>query len=284
MVAEKDHEHQSETGVFLPAPTAWPFVLAFGLTLMAAGLVTDEIISVLGIVLAVTASIGWFREVLPHEKHELSPLGAFAYQAQTTRTKVARIHMDASHRAHLPLETPSVVAGINGGMAGGVAMAVLALLYGLARFHSIWYPLNLLAGAAIPGWENYTTAQLAAFHLDGFLVACVVHAITCVLVGLLYGAILPIFPRRPVLVGGFIAPVLWTSLLYTSISVVNPLMDQRIAWGWFVLSQVAFGLVAGLVVGRQTNIRTRQSLSFAARVGLEAPGVMEENEPRDGKE
>jgi hypothetical protein len=288
MVTEEDHTHAPETGVSLPAPTAWPFVLAFGLTLMAAGLVTDKTISVLGVFLVVAGCIGWFRQVLPQEKHEMAVLEPFVFQAQTTRTKVARIQVAEGHRTYMPVETPSVVAGINGGLAGGVAMAVLAVLYGVVRFHSPWYPINLLAGAAIPGWENYTTAQLTAFHLDGFLLASVVHVVTSVLVGLLYGAILPIFPRRPVLVGGFVAPLLWTSLLWSSINVVNPLMDRRIAWGWFVVTQVAFGLVAGFVVGLHTNIRTRQHLSFAARVGLEVPGLMEENmdenTDRGGKE
>lgn len=284
MDTEQDHKQHQQTGVALPAPTAWPFALAFGLTLMGAGLVTDWTVSVLGIVLVAVSSVGWFREVLPHERHEEAPLEEFSFQAQTTRTTVKRIQVDERHRAHLPVETPSVAAGVNGGMAGGVAMALLAMGYGLFRYHSIWYPINLLAGTAIPGWEAHTTEQLAAFHLEAFLLALAIHAIASVLVGLLYGAILPMFPRRPLLVGGVVAPLAWTSLLYSSLGVINPLMEQRIAWGAFVASQVAFGLVAGYVVGLQANVRTRQSLPVAVRMGLEVPGIMEENGPEDGKE
>ena len=36
----------------LPAPTAWPVVLAFGLTLVFAGLVTSRSVSILGAILA----------------------------------------------------------------------------------------------------------------------------------------------------------------------------------------------------------------------------------------
>ncbi len=55
----------------MPLPTAWPFVLALGIALMAAGLVTDVAVSVLGVVLALAAAVGWFRAVLPEEAHEM---------------------------------------------------------------------------------------------------------------------------------------------------------------------------------------------------------------------
>ena len=42
--------------VELPAPTAWPIVLAFGLTLLFAGLVTSPAVSLLGAILAVAAA------------------------------------------------------------------------------------------------------------------------------------------------------------------------------------------------------------------------------------
>jgi uncharacterized membrane protein len=50
-----------------PARTAWPLVLAFGFTLVFAGLLTSASVSVLGAVLAIAGCVGWFREVFPHE-------------------------------------------------------------------------------------------------------------------------------------------------------------------------------------------------------------------------
>ena len=44
------------------------------------------------------------------------------------------------HRARLPLEIYPISAGVKGGLAGSVAMAVLAMLYGVVGQHSIWYP------------------------------------------------------------------------------------------------------------------------------------------------
>ena len=51
-------------GIEMPAPTAWPAVMAFGLTLVFAGLVTAVPVSILGAILAVAGAVGWFREVL----------------------------------------------------------------------------------------------------------------------------------------------------------------------------------------------------------------------------
>ena len=50
--AESGVDEIAET-VALPAPTAWPIVLAFGITLIFAGLVTTASVSILGAILAV---------------------------------------------------------------------------------------------------------------------------------------------------------------------------------------------------------------------------------------
>ena len=56
----------------VPAPTAWPLVLALGFTLMFAGLLTNMSVTVLGVVLSLAGCVGWFREVLPGEHEEVS--------------------------------------------------------------------------------------------------------------------------------------------------------------------------------------------------------------------
>jgi hypothetical protein len=261
----------------LPAPTAWPVVLAFGVTLLFAGLVTSAAVSVLGALLTLTGAVGWFRNVLPHEVHESVPVLPETLATGTTRRGVARMEIAPElKRAWLPLEIYPVSAGIKGGLAGSVAMAALAILYGLLNQHSIWYPINLLVAGFFPVAINATTAQIASFHLNALLIAIPIHLITSLVVGLLYGAMLPMFPRRPILLGGLVAPIAWSGLLFTTLDIINPVLNQRISWLWFVLSQVGFGIVAGLVVSRQQRIRTWQGLPFALRAGIEAPGVMAE--------
>ncbi len=130
-----DHMQPEQTpgnaaAIHLPAPTAWPIVLAFGCTLAAAGLVTDAGISILGGVLMLAGCIGWFRQVLPHEQHEEVPVVDQPVTIATSRALVERIRLSPEHRAHLPIETYPVTSGIKGGIAGGFAMIVPALLYG----------------------------------------------------------------------------------------------------------------------------------------------------------
>src|SRR5438270_5309039 len=98
---------------------------------------------------------------------------------------------------------------------------------------------------------------MAAFHLRMLVIAVPIHLITSLLVGLLYGAMLPMIPRRPILLGGVIAPLLWSGLIHSILGIVNPVLDERIDWPWFVFSQVGFGIVAGIVVSLQERIATR---------------------------
>lgn len=271
--------------VHLPAVTAWPIVLAFGCTLAAAGLVTSAGISILGGVLVLTGCVGWFRQVLPHEQHEEVPVSVQPVTIASARVLVERIRLSSEHRAHFPIETYPVTSGLKGGIAGGFAMIVPALLYGLIAQHSIWYPVNILGGAGVAQWTNSTPAQIASFHWQWLLIAIVIHSLTCVLIGLLYGATLPMLPRHPVVLGGILAPVLWTGILHSFMGIINPTLADHIDWGWFLVSQVTYGLVAGFVVARQERIPTGQSLSFIERLGFEAPGLMDSNPdagpPRD---
>ncbi|HWC18310.1 MAG TPA: hypothetical protein VG498_14910 [Terriglobales bacterium] len=258
----------------VPAPTAWPFVLAFGCSLLFAGLVTSVSVSALGAVFALAGSIGWFREVFPHEHEQTIPLVAEDIRISTERRVIERVPIPVYQRAWLPVHTYPVSAGVKGGLAGSVAMAVLACMYGVLKAGSIWYPINLLAAAVYAESLKLGPAQLYSFHADSFAIALGLHALVSTLVGLLYGAMLPMFPRRPIVLGGLIAPALWSALIYTTLGLLNPLLASHIDWPWFIASQVGFGIVAGLVVVRHSRMLTRENLSFAIRAGVEAPGVI----------
>jgi len=248
--ASRASHAEGSNGVVLPVPTPWPMVLALGITLVIAGMVTHWVISLLGLVLLLRSMVGWFFEVLPHEHHASVPIHASEITISSQRRTREKLAAEPNHRKILPVETFSVMAGIKGGIAGGIAMIIPASLFGLIRFHSVWYAVNLLAAGGFIGWAGESNAFLAQFHLLGLLAAFGIHAVTSLLVGLLYGAMLPMFPRKPILTAGFIAP--------------------RIDWLWFVISQIAFGLVCGFVVNLQVKVRTPQfrALPFAVRAGL----------------
>ncbi len=283
METPDQHVAGNPEAVVLPAPTAWPFVLALGASLILAGLLTNASISVLGAILYVAAAVGWFRQVLPHEHHVEAPVAPEPEIAVVPPApEVMRLPAAQQvQRAWLPLKIYPISAGVKGGLAGGVAMALLASLYGLIFFHSIWYPINLLAGSLYAPSAMPSMGAMMGFRFDWFLFALAMHVTMCLLVGLLYGAMLPMLPTRPILLGGIVGPLIWTGLLYEILGFVNPLLDERINWIWFAASQVAFGVVAGLVVVRQNKVWTSENLPLAMRAGIEAPGIMHE---RDGED
>jgi hypothetical protein len=259
----------------VPASTASPIVLAFGLTLVFAGFVTAASVSFLGVVLALAGAVGWFREVLPEESQEWAPVVQEELVIQTERETVERIAVLAP-RAWLPVEVYPISAGVKGGLAGSVVMACLAAAYGIFSGNGIWYPMNLLVAGFFPGIGE-TAAQIGTFNLQALILAVPLHLLISLLVGMLYGVMLPMAPRRPILLGGFAVPLLWSFLIYGSLVVINPVMNRRIDWLWFVFSQIGFGLVAGLVVVRQERIGTRQPAPLAVRMGIEAPGLIEQH-------
>jgi hypothetical protein len=263
----------------VPAPTAWPIVMAFGMTLVFAGLVTAAPVTILGAIVAVAGAAGWFRDVLPVEKHEYEPVVQEDVVVATSRETVERIpELHEISRASLPVEIYPISAGVKGGLAGAAAMALLAGVYGLLSGNGIWYAMNLLVAGLFPGMTSETASQIGTFNFQEFAVAAPIHLMISLLVGLLYGAMLPMAPRRPILLGGFAAPLLWSFLIYGSLAVINPVMNQRVDWLWFVLSQMGFGIVAGLVVARQERISTRQPAPLAVRMGFETPGLGKDHE------
>jgi hypothetical protein len=254
----------------VPASTAWPMVLAVGVTLLLFGLVTSLAVSAVGAVLLVAAAVGWFREVLPRERHEALALEAPAPAVAPTSRAVRRLDAgEAPHRARLPVLVYPVSAGVRGGIAGGVAMAALALLHGVLNHGSLWYTVNLLAAAASAELSEAGPETLAAFSATGLVLALVIHATLSLLVGLLYGAILPMFPWHPAWWGGIVAPLLWTGLIAASLGIIDPALNARIEWPWFVASQIAFGLLAGIVVARSGRVATFQHAAPGRRAGLE---------------
>lgn len=64
----KDHPE-----IHLPSPSYWPIILAFGMTLMAVGVVSTIFISLVGVVVLFAAIVGWTwenRDAEQEEEHE----------------------------------------------------------------------------------------------------------------------------------------------------------------------------------------------------------------------
>lgn len=269
----------------LPAPTAWPMVTALGITLLCAGLVTHVAVSVVGLILALRGAVGWFREDLPVEKQESTRVRPPSERSQPVKVSIrTAAHLragEAGHRVRIPVEIHPYSSGIKGGLLGGVAMAIVACAFGLIFYGSVWYPINLLAAAALPSMAQADLAQLKAFDGMAFFVALISHGAISILVGLLFAVLLPMFPsRRAAFWGSLTSPLFWSSLVWATLRFVNPALNSRIDWTWFIASQVVFGLVAGYVVHHTKPVETMQTWPLAARAGLEVPGLLREKTPQ----
>jgi uncharacterized membrane protein YagU involved in acid resistance len=98
---------------------------------------------------------------------------------------------------------------------------------------------------------------LEQFHWQLLLIGTVIHGVMSLVLGLIYGVLLPTLPaiRSGQLAwGGLLMPLLWTGSSYGFMGLVNPLLQQVVDWPWFVASQFVFGVTAALVVIRSEKI------------------------------
>jgi hypothetical protein len=271
---------KTDDPILMPAPTPWPLVTAFGLALVVAGMVTHLAVSLVGFVLFARGSFGWWCAVLPVEQHVAMGRPAFDPWRSVHRSNRVVEHLRAGtggHRVRIPAEIHPYTAGLKGGLVGAAAMALVATGYGVVAQRSLWYAVNLLAAGVVPSLAGADLEHLRMFSGTGLIVGFVMHVALSTLVGLMYAVALPMFPRRAGLWSGLITPIVWSGVVLASLDVVNPTLNSRINWTWFVASQVAFGLTCGFVVFRTERIQTMQSWSFESRVGLEARRPESEN-------
>ena len=251
--------------VAVPAPTAWPLVTALGMALTFTGFLTTWPVGAVGFVLCIIGFIGWFKDCYPNDLEvELEVLPHHIPSKVFTRRETDMDH--PHHRAKLPLEIHRTPSGVLGGIAGGIAMIVVAVIGSLILHGSPWYPFNVAAATLM---QTITEGDLAAFHATAFFVALGIQFVVSICIGLVYGVALPLMPKHPILLGALIMPFIWSFLLYAAMSTINPLLEVTINWWWFLVAQVTFGLVAGFVVSKCEHIRTLQFKAFAERAGIE---------------
>ncbi|HWE49626.1 MAG TPA: hypothetical protein VG273_07555 [Bryobacteraceae bacterium] len=267
--------NKSQEIVELPAPTVWPLVFALAVSLIFAGLLSSAYVSMAGGLLLLIAAVGWWREVLPHEKHE--SVAVEPADISTPRVVIPVEFLQAGiekHRVRVGVKIQPFSAGFKGGVVGGVGMAGVAIIFGLISQGSIWYPINLLAAAAVPSLATASVEQLREFSALGLILGAIIHGLGSILVGVLYAVMLPMFPRKAFWWAGVSAPILWSGVIATMLDFVNPALAARVDWRWFVASQLAFGLTGGFVIARTEGIDSRRDWPLELRAGLEAPGTL----------
>jgi hypothetical protein len=267
-----DDPHSHGNAVELPTPTMWPIITAFGITLGFAGLVTDYIVSLVGLLCTLGGAIGWFTDVFPHPKHEAVPFVPEAERPKPVSSEGRVVSHLPEHREHVVVgAVHPYSAGIVGGLAGGLAMAIIACLWGAIFEGSIWYPVNLLAAGALSELSTASVETLKQFSTLGLVAGIIIHVTTSALVGLLYTVLLPMLPAKREWIWGYIVtPLIWSALIFFTLGLINPVLNQHINWPAFFVSQLAFGAVCGFLVYRSTRVDIQQGLPISARLGVEA--------------
>jgi hypothetical protein len=240
--------------VEMPRATVAPFVLAFGMVLLAAGIILGPGFLIVGAVLFVAGLGTWITQLLPGHGHfheEFVAEDQRAHREVGAAGSVERLREGLpGYRLRLPQDVHPISAGIKGGIVGGIVMLVPALLWGVLSGNGFWYPVNLLAGMVLPGVGNMDSAELGQFHLSLVVAAVVIHIVLSVVIGLIYGVLLPTLPSvpRPISWGAVLMPVLWTAANYVAMRIANPALPGEINWPWFIVSQFVFGITMSAVV------------------------------------
>jgi hypothetical protein len=146
----------------------------------------------------------------------------------------------------------TIKAGLLGGVAGGLAMPIPAELWSLSSRHGLWYPANLLAAMVLPDTDRLSMPDLESFHPGWLAIALTLHLAISLGFGAIFSLLLSrVRPIPSTLAwGGLLMPLLWSSFSFSLMGVVNPLLQKRVNWPWFIASQFVFGVVVAIVVER----------------------------------
>lgn len=237
----------------MPRPTAGPLVLAVGIFLLAMGVVTSLMFAAVGVLVCVFGFWMWISHLIPGRGHLAEPVVALS-------ERPAPIPVDSGevpklregmpgYRLRLPVKVHPVSAGIKGGLVAGLVMPLPALAYGVLSGHGIWWPINLLVGMVLPGVDDLSTAQLEQYDLRYLVIGIVIHAVVSLILGLMYGVLMPTLPDipNPIAWGALLMPLFWTAVSFVVLGRISPGVRAQIEWPWFVVSQLVFGIVAAIV-------------------------------------
>ena len=146
-------------------------------------------------------------------------------------------------------------AGIIGGALGGVAMIVVALIYGLTSGQGVWLPVNLIGATIVRNLQIAPLDQLSSFNLVALIVGLTLHMGLSIGLGLIFALLLPTFPGPPLLWAIIIGPLLWTLASVLILPLLNPVMAQNVDHLSFFVAHVVYSIVLGLWIARTPKVR-----------------------------
>lgn len=146
------------------------------------------------------------------------------------------------------------MSGVYGGLAGGLAMIPVALVYGIASGHGIWYPVNLIAATLFRSWQQASVSQLTQFNYGGLVFGLSIHLVVSMALGFIFAILLPALPKSPIFWAFVVGPVLWAAATFAALPLFNPVMSQYIDWMSFAVANIVYSFVMGVWVARTPKV------------------------------
>jgi hypothetical protein len=144
---------------------------------------------------------------------------------------------------------PNIVGlgGALAGLGGGLAMAVVGMLFALALGQDVWLEPKQIA-AVIYG----AAVAQAAFDTQMVLMGTVIHVLTSAVLGAIFGTVtrrrlhLPSDFGTPVLAGLVYGLLVWLVAYFVALPVIDPFLLDSYAPA-FIIQHIVYGIVTGLL-------------------------------------
>jgi len=149
----------------------------------------------------------------------------------------------------------SLEDGAVGGVIGGAAMVVVAMLYGIFSGNGIWFPVNLIAATVIRQWQGAPAETFMQFDPAGLVFGAAIHIIMSIAIAMLFTLLLPTLPGHPLIWAFVVGPVLWYGALFGVLPLVNPVMARFVDARSFLIAHLFYSLIVGVWLERARPLK-----------------------------
>lgn len=156
-----------------------------------------------------------------------------------------------------------------GGVAGGLVMAILAMICAGVERVGFWLPIKSIAA-------TYAGVDALIGGATAVGLGMLTHLLVSASVGLVFGLLVP--PRLSRAKTGALAIVyclfVWASMTFVVLPLVNTVMLDRVLLspGWWFVLHLVFGFVLGIAtgVGRASGVDSARAVRRSGACGVES--------------
>lgn len=146
--------------------------------------------------------------------------------------------------------------GVIGGLLGGIIMALVAMITGLAPGSGIWMPLNLVGATIVRRLQTAPPETLEQFMMVPLITGAILHLILSVGFGIAFVVLLPTLPGNKIVWSLIIGAILWAIALFAVLPLLNPLMLRLVNVPSFLIAHILYSLPLGYIIETSEPIET----------------------------